>query len=316
MHKYDLLVLILTERCNAHCNFCRYWKYGKNEFSYENVKNALDQLKSIAKGISITGGEALLNKELCLKTIATAKEMGFEHIMLSSNAIKLDEEVIKQLDAAGITDLYISLDGLGSNVYIRGAPEYKSVLKILYAIARMRSNGSIKFSVHINSIITSKNITEINKLINIVKLLGVDTFNVQPLFVHENMGMIKSIDIKPIKDSLWLKEEQKSELLELISNLKYWKKHCENFIGTTGEGLGLLYEYYYGQLKNKYQCRIYESTLFLYPDGNVRFCPIGNSIYNIFSKDRSNYTGKVIETEIKRIDNCNICLLNCAKRVI
>lgn len=112
--------LYVTNRCNLRCSYC-FANAGAEGFIYEP---SLDELREMmkqvrrenpvpSKAIQITGGEPTIRDDL-LDIIEMANEMGFIHVQLNTNGIKLaeSEDYCKKLRASGVNIVYMSFDGL------------------------------------------------------------------------------------------------------------------------------------------------------------------------------------------------------------
>ncbi|UCD04054.1 MAG: radical SAM protein [Candidatus Woesearchaeota archaeon] len=112
--------LLVTNRCNLRCNYC-FMNAGASGHVYEPsleqiremMKRARDQKPVPSKAIQITGGEPTLREDL-VDIIKMAKDLGFRHIQVNTNGLKLaeDEEYCKKLKSLGVDTIYLSFDGL------------------------------------------------------------------------------------------------------------------------------------------------------------------------------------------------------------
>jgi len=112
--------LLVTNRCNIRCSYC-FMNAGASGNVYEPT---LDQLRDImkkarseesigSKAIQITGGEPTIREDL-FDIIKIAKELGFSHVQVNSNGLKLAESVdyCQKLKDAKINTVYMSFDGV------------------------------------------------------------------------------------------------------------------------------------------------------------------------------------------------------------
>ncbi len=118
---HNYLRVSLTERCNLRCTYC---------MPREGIKLTPDDklltkmeiihlLKLFVKAginkIRFTGGEPLLYKDL-LELVRKTKEMGIDHIGITTNGITLSQK-LEDLASAGLSHINISLDTLDSNTF-------------------------------------------------------------------------------------------------------------------------------------------------------------------------------------------------------
>ncbi len=112
--------LVVTNRCDLHCWYCFFYAE-KAGYIYEPT---LEQIREMAlnlraerpvpgNSIQITGGEPTLRDDLP-EIIRILKEVGVDHIQLNTNGIRLsrDFEYFKRLKEAGVSNLYMSFDGV------------------------------------------------------------------------------------------------------------------------------------------------------------------------------------------------------------
>ncbi|MEM0348874.1 MAG: radical SAM protein [Candidatus Caldarchaeum sp.] len=112
--------LVITNRCDLHCWYCFFYAE-KAGYIYEPT---LDQIREMVKqlkaerpvpgnSVQITGGEPCLRDDLP-EIIKILKEEGVDHIQLNTNGIRLahDFEFFKRIKEAGVSNLYMSFDGV------------------------------------------------------------------------------------------------------------------------------------------------------------------------------------------------------------
>ena len=99
-HSQSVLTnLLITNRCNLRCSYC-FMNAGASGKVYEPT---LDQLRELmiqarnqrpigSKAIQITGGEPTIRDDL-FDIIRIAKEVGFVHVQVNTNGIKLADSV-------------------------------------------------------------------------------------------------------------------------------------------------------------------------------------------------------------------------------
>jgi len=110
----------LTNRCNMRCPIC-FANAGVTgqvfEPDYREVVRQLRVLRELrptpCTAIQFTGGEPTIHPDF-LRIISTARDMGFSHIQIATNGLKLaDEEFARQAFDAGLHTLYLQFDGVG-----------------------------------------------------------------------------------------------------------------------------------------------------------------------------------------------------------
>jgi len=114
----------LTNRCNMRCPVC-FANAGVQGYvyepSYEEVVRQMQALRDLrptpCTAIQFTGGEPTVHPDF-LRVLATAREMGFSHIQVATNGLKLaDYDFARRAQEAGLHTLYLQFDGIGPEPY-------------------------------------------------------------------------------------------------------------------------------------------------------------------------------------------------------
>lgn len=174
--------LLITNRCNLRCNYC-FMNAGASgtvyEPSLEQIKKLMFQARNEkpmgSKAIQITGGEPTVRGDL-FDIIRLAKEVGFSHVQVNTNGIKLAESVeyCKRLKDEKVNTIYMSFDGVTKNTN-----PWIEQNKI--AINNLRE-ANLKV-VLVPVLIGGKNLHETGKIVR---------------FALENMDIIRGVNFQPI----------------------------------------------------------------------------------------------------------------------
>jgi len=114
----------LTNRCNMRCPIC-FANAGVTgavcEPDYAEVVRQLQTLRDLrptpCTAIQFTGGEPTIHPDF-LRIVEIAGEMGFSHIQIATNGIRLaDPEFADRCFQAGLHTLYLQFDGVGEEAY-------------------------------------------------------------------------------------------------------------------------------------------------------------------------------------------------------
>jgi len=113
----------LTNRCNMRCPIC-FANAGVLGYvcqpDFDQVVRQLQTLRDLSTpctAIQFTGGEPTIHPDF-LKIVAKAKSMGFSHIQIATNGIRMaDFEFAKKAHEAGLHVLYLQFDGVGEEPY-------------------------------------------------------------------------------------------------------------------------------------------------------------------------------------------------------
>src|SRR5215510_11674160 len=108
MHRKAITVsLEVTKRCNARCDFCDYWKItDRDELSdFCDIVRRFDPLIVV-----FTGGEPMLRRDLVPIAKSIKQLPGFRYLTLLTHGGFLSEQKIKDLVAAGLNQINISMN--------------------------------------------------------------------------------------------------------------------------------------------------------------------------------------------------------------
>lgn len=157
----------ITSACNAHCMHCYASFEDDNELSTAQWKTILDHLTDInVFGVSFTGGEPLLRKDLEEIVEYASKTM---RTTLATNGFLLTKERIESLRRAGIDAIMISLDGATPHIHdqFRGIDGlFEQVVKAVTYLVKM------KIDVGILTTISRLNVTHIPDMMKLADNLG------------------------------------------------------------------------------------------------------------------------------------------------
>jgi radical SAM protein with 4Fe4S-binding SPASM domain len=165
----------LTYKCNIRCRHC-YGNYNAdgNEMPPDDVIRLLHDLHDIGvRNVEFTGGEISTYTHLH-EVLEEAFKLNFNAIVLLTNGINISNDVKELLNKnSGRVYMQIDLHSLddGYLLWFTGHSGYTNsiISNIKYAI-----NAGIKLRVA--TIVTKKNLHEINKIADIVSCLGVSKY--------------------------------------------------------------------------------------------------------------------------------------------
>ncbi len=139
-----------------------------------------------ATALQFCGGEPTIRKDL-LDFIRKAKELGFNHVEINTNGLRLSQSVeyCKQLKEAGVSTIYLQFDGLTSDVFkfIRGVDLLEIKMK---AIENLREAG-LNSVVLVVTLVKGVNDGQLGDIIN---------------FAAKNFDIIRCINVQPVI-SVW-----------------------------------------------------------------------------------------------------------------
>ena len=114
----------LTNKCNMQCPIC-FANAGVLGYvcepDYDQVVKQLQALRDFrpipCTSIQFTGGEPTIHPDF-LRIVSTAREMGFSHIQIATNGIKMaDPDFARKAHDAGLHVLYLQFDGVGEEAH-------------------------------------------------------------------------------------------------------------------------------------------------------------------------------------------------------
>ncbi|PIY83062.1 MAG: hypothetical protein COY78_03740 [Candidatus Omnitrophica bacterium CG_4_10_14_0_8_um_filter_44_12] len=172
--------LHLTAGCNNKCIMCDNWKNPvAAPMAKKEVLKLLKDLKSFGVNyIRFHGQEPLLRKDI-FSIMEIAKKLGF-FIGIKTNALLIDKINIRRLCAL-IDNLYLSLDSHDKAVhnYLRG--NTASFDKNIGLVKEIKAKYP-DIKVFLNSVVTGKNLIDLDRMLDLAKELDVDRVS----FVHLN----------------------------------------------------------------------------------------------------------------------------------
>ena len=166
--------------CNLNCLMCPWREMAKKVENrgimapavWQAVLPYLDRVQSVD---FTGGGEPLLQPKLA-EWIADASKAGCETGFLS-NGLLLAEEKLKEILAAGINWMCISMDGADAEMYnkIRVGSNFERVCENVVNIARLRTGNTPK--TMINYVLMDLNAHQMEDMLQLAARLGVDQLN-------------------------------------------------------------------------------------------------------------------------------------------
>lgn len=185
------LFLELTMNCNERCLHCgSYCGDVKSvEMPVEKYYELLDKVKrdfSPLPMLCITGGEPLLRKEF-FDIMSYANKLGYKWGM-TSNGTLITDDVAKRLEETGMKTISISIDGLEDthDSFRRTKGGFKKAVEGIKNLLKYNF-----MEVQATTVVTKKNINELDSLFELMQELDVDSWRVINL---EPIGRALSLD--------------------------------------------------------------------------------------------------------------------------
>lgn len=214
-----LLSYEITQRCNARCSFCGYWRLKEPSLglSLDKIKKIFDSAYDLGCAlVAITGGEPLLRKDLPA-VFEYAKKTGLSTILLTNGYLlpKRIHELHRFLDSINVSvdfpdarhDKIRGLDGL-----------------LERAVAGVRLAREFGVGVNMNCVMTAQHsLEDMRKLLFMARRLD-STMSVEPVFETPNpngsiLGRMSKEDADSMKVNDW-------EFISHVADLLlFYKKH-------------------------------------------------------------------------------------------
>ncbi len=184
-----LAIIDVTNRCNLKCPVC-FANAAAAGYVYEPTKDEVagmvENLRRNdpvpATALQFSGGEPTIRNDL-LDLIRKAKEVGFRHVEINTNGVRLAQSVdyCEELKAAGVSTVYLQFDGLTPEVYkfIRGVDLLDTKMR---AIENCRQAG-LRSIVLVVTLVKGANDDQLGDIIN---------------FATQNFDVIRCINVQPI----------------------------------------------------------------------------------------------------------------------
>ncbi len=198
-----LAIIDITNRCNLTCPVC-FANAASAGYVYEPTKKEIvGMLENLRKNdpvpataLQFSGGEPTIRKDL-FELIEKAKEIGFRHVEINTNGIRLAQSVdyCKKLKESGVSTVYLQFDGLTSDVYefIRGIDLLE---KKMQAIENCREAG-LKSLVLVVTLVKGVNDKQLGDIIR---------------FAAKNFDVIRCINVQPVSLCGRLPQEERDKM--------------------------------------------------------------------------------------------------------
>jgi len=184
-----LALLDVTNRCNLRCPICfaNAAESGKvyeptPEEVLEMMRNLRRNLPVPAPALQFAGGEPTVSKHLP-QYIRWAKELGFRHVQIASNAIRIGNslEYARELVDAGLSAIYMQFDGVTPEPYVaaRGTNLFPVKIK---AIENCRQLG-LDAIILVPTVVRGVNDDQLGRIVE---------------FAVENRDVIRCVNFQPV----------------------------------------------------------------------------------------------------------------------
>lgn len=168
------LRILVTPYCNLNCTFCKLG--GEGPFKELEKNMTPEEIEAITRigvdagfrHVKITGGEALARPDIIEIVERLAGIKGIENLNLGTNGI-LVTKYCKDLSAAGLTSINISLNTLNDKLFKKMTKSKEKVSKILDGLKMCHEVG---LDTTINTVIMRENKSEVFDILETGKKTG------------------------------------------------------------------------------------------------------------------------------------------------
>lgn len=300
----------ITYRCNSRCRICSRWqestKKQKRELSTREVKAFFVEITDLKiPGVSLSGGEPLLRKDILEISKYAKQEQGIKFLSISTNGLLLKNAKMRKLLLDYYDRIHISLDGLEkTHDQIRGIPgTFQTVIKATRRLiqereARKRKNPKILF----NYTVSEENYQDIVQVAALAQKIGVDYLTFQP--VHDlEMAKLKTQDKGVHKIAILKKEINQviRKFPQLLPNTPEYYQKISTFFANP-------------QALQKIKCWAGALWLRVNPYGDVYLCLSLPAVGNLRQKSLLEIMRSAeLKKQIQRIQKGNhpVCWMGC-----
>jgi radical SAM protein with 4Fe4S-binding SPASM domain len=178
----------ITYSCNLNCSHCLTSSGNKsdNELTTKQVFSLIDKLvESKILNVTLVGGEPFIRPDIIeILNYLAATPIRTD---ISTNGVYMPERILKKLRDLPIFQVQVSIDGIGENHdNFRG--KKGAFKKACDTITKLQKEG---ISTYISTTVTSKNIDDIERIIELAMELGCEAYKAIP-FLAAGRGRINN----------------------------------------------------------------------------------------------------------------------------
>ena len=243
----------VTKRCNARCDFCDYWKSNdRDELGPAEFADTVRHFEPLV--VVFTGGEPLIRKDLLDIVKAVKAVPGYRYMTLLTHGGFLNEKKVKELVAAGINQINVSLNYPDDRQdKERGIPGLFARLDEL--VPRMVRDGVGGFAL--SSMLMLDNMHAAEPLIRLAHRWGV------------NIAFSGYNDVKNGNQNHFVPADKMAEFKGVCEQIKKLKRELGNVMAS---------DYFFDRLPEFYEkreipgCRAGQIMVHISPKGMVQPC--------------------------------------------
>lgn len=277
-HGPFLAQVVVTRRCNLACKYCSEFDQVSDPVPYDVLERRLRKLRSLrAWALCLTGGEPTLHPELP-RLLEIMRALGFRRRMMISNGYRLSRAMIEQWNAAGLTDLQVSVDGVHPNdVTLKVLEVLRPKLELLAKHAR--------FQVVLSGVIGSAPPGQALEVVDYARAKG---FSPRILLIHDERGRLR---LAPAERAAYAAVKRR--------------------IGRRADEAHGYRDRLIADGRAPFKCRSGSRYLYVDEAGAVHWC---SQTRGVFTKDLLDYTLDDLREQFHTRKDCNTtCTVGCAR---
>ncbi|HEY2800811.1 MAG TPA: radical SAM protein [Chthoniobacterales bacterium] len=273
-----LTQMVIVRRCNLSCAYCSEFDKTSDPIPYHILEAQLRRLKSLGTfGMSLTGGEPTLHPDLP-RLVRRCRELRFFRTGMITNGFFLKRELIEKLNAAGLQEMQISVDGVKGNEITQ-----KVLDNLRKRLVALRDHA--KFNVTVSGVIGACPPEEAEEVVAFASQMG---FTPRVLLVHDHNGQLK------------LSERELQVYKRIVKTLpRSWMDFSSYRKRLVRDGV------------SPFKCRSGSRYLYVDEFGRVNWCA---QTRNVWSKPLLTYTRDDLREQFYTYKACNeTCTIGCSR---
>lgn len=275
------LIFFVTNRCNARCKHCFYWrnlnKDQKNELSLEEIKKISKSMGSIF-WLFISGGEPFLRKDLGEICKTFYKNNNVKSIVIPTNGalgesiLKTTEDIAKNCPEAKLI-IQISIDDIGKkHDLIRGVPGLTDRIKLLLPRLKKLKTKYPNIALQANTVFMAYNQDRIIDIYNYIY----DDFKLDNICLSLVRGEPKEVGAKRVDLKKYYKAHQ---YLRKTKRFKHYTSLLSHLITKKEDMQVDIFLRSAKQKKAVIPCLVGKQSTVLYSNGDLAACELRKEVY-------------------------------------
>jgi MoaA/NifB/PqqE/SkfB family radical SAM enzyme len=273
-----LAQVVVTRKCNLSCGYCNEYDQVSAPVPTELLKARVDKLASLGLLFcEYTGGETLLHPDI-IELVRYASSYRFNERWIITNGYLLSDEIVRQLNDAGLTHLQLSIDGVTPN---------ETTVKVLKPLRKKIEHleKHAKFTVQINAVLGAGNDEEVLEVMKFARDAG---FRPRASIIHDGSGAM-------------ILDERGKQLMHEVSDIvgKRFNESGDYRAKMIAEG------------RADFKCRAGSRYLYVDEHGVVHWC---SQQRGVFTKPLADYTFADLRAQFHTKKDCApTCTVGCVR---